>query len=211
MSKPLDVMFWQRVFACSGMYPAASIDGRWGPKSQTASDAFDAFFAKTATDLGTFDPRTEAAIHSLLPVAQLKARQFMNTARDKFKAGTVKILGGSRTYEEQDSLYAQGRDAPGRIVTNAKGGFSNHNFAIAWDVGVFVGGEYYDGSDRDPARARAEEQTYIGLSMIEKANVIGLEWGGDWHGITDNPHYQLATGKNLGTIRTMFESGQPFV
>ena len=27
-----------------------------------------------------------------------------------------------RTFEESDSLYAQGRTAPGEIVTNAKGG-----------------------------------------------------------------------------------------
>nr|WP_295770097.1 M15 family metallopeptidase [Rhodoferax sp.] len=41
-----------------------------------------------------------------------------------------------RSCAEQDALYAQGRTAPGNKVTNAKSGDSNHNFGIAFDIGV---------------------------------------------------------------------------
>ena len=40
---------------------------------------------------------------------------------------------GTRTYEEQNALYAQGRTAPGKIVTNARGGQGAHNFGLATD------------------------------------------------------------------------------
>ena len=44
------------------------------------------------------------------------------------------IVQDYRTYAQQDALYAKGRTAPGSIVTKARGGQSNHNFALAVDV-----------------------------------------------------------------------------
>jgi len=41
---------------------------------------------------------------------------------------TARIVQGLRTWAEQDALYAQGRTAPGKIVTNAKAGQSYHNY-----------------------------------------------------------------------------------
>lgn len=40
---------------------------------------------------------------------------------------------GFRTYGEQMELWSQGRTKPGKIVTNAKGGQSAHNFGLAID------------------------------------------------------------------------------
>ncbi|MCL6630685.1 MAG: M15 family metallopeptidase, partial [Armatimonadetes bacterium] len=45
----------------------------------------------------------------------------------------VKLVSGYRSQEEQDQLYAQGRTMPGKIVTNARGGYSWHNFGLAAD------------------------------------------------------------------------------
>src|SRR6266480_820794 len=73
-----------------------------------------------------FDPRSEKNIQTLVPKAQAKARAFLQGVRD---AGiNAKIIDGSRTFEEQDALFAIGRTKPGHVVTNARGGFSNHNF-----------------------------------------------------------------------------------
>ena len=41
---------------------------------------------------------------------------------------------GMRTFQEQAKLYFQGRTTPGKIVTNAKAGYSCHNYGIAVDV-----------------------------------------------------------------------------
>ncbi|MEO8506247.1 MAG: hypothetical protein ABI593_01300 [Betaproteobacteria bacterium] len=39
----------------------------------------------------------------------------------------------------QDAPYRQGRlGNPGPRVTNARDGQSNHNFGIAWDIGIFT-------------------------------------------------------------------------
>jgi len=43
----------------------------------------------------------------------------------------VDCFQGLRTIEQQDALYAQGRTKPGKVVTNAKGGQSYHNWGLA--------------------------------------------------------------------------------
>jgi peptidoglycan L-alanyl-D-glutamate endopeptidase CwlK len=88
------------------------------------------------------------------------------------------VVSGFRTYAEQDSLYAQGRTAPGSIVTHARAGYSNHNFGIAFDVGVFEGNTYLDDSPKYKA---------VGVLGTD----LGLEWGGNWKTIVDQPHFQL--------------------
>lgn len=59
-----------------------------------------------------------------------------------------------RTMGEQQSLYAQGRTAPGHIVTNAPPGQSAHNYGLALDfVPVVYGKPEWTG--KDPAWSHA--------------------------------------------------------
>jgi peptidoglycan L-alanyl-D-glutamate endopeptidase CwlK len=90
----------------------------------------------------------------------------------------IKVLSGLRTYDEQNDLYAQGRTKPGSIVTNACGSYSNHNFGVAFDIGVFEGSKYLDESPKYKA---------VGVLGTD----LGLEWGGNWKTIQDEPHFQL--------------------
>ena len=205
MSSPLfksDTLYIQRLLKSCGLY-TGKLDGSFGPLTAKAEDDFEKAFAAAAKKYGTFDLRTEGVIATLLPAAQIKARQFMNV---KPPAGlTVKLLSGTRTYAEQNALYAQGRTSKGNRVTNARGGSSNHNFGIAWDVGIFQGGLYYTG------RNAREEKAYADLSKAVKAANLGLEWGGDWKTIVDMPHYQLPTGKTVSAVRALFEAGKTYV
>lgn len=131
---------------------------------------------KPAQAIAPVDARSEAVIATLVPEAQPMARTLVQKAA---AAGiTIKIISGLRTYAEQNALYAQGRTAPGNKVTNAKGGFSNHNFGIAFDVGVFEGSKYMPESPKYKA---------VGALGVD----IGLEWGGNWKTIVDQPHFQL--------------------
>lgn len=186
MSAPFakaDVLFAQRLWSSAGFYTGA-LDGAWGPKTQAASDAFDNDYEKHKSDIGSFlDARTESVIYTLLPKAQICARQFMLAASTM--PFTVKLLSGTRTYAEQNALYAKGRTAGGAIVTNARGGQSNHNFGIAWDVGIFVDGVYYTGINK------RQNDAYGALAAKIKASAFEtpLEWGGDWISIKDAPHY----------------------
>lgn len=194
MSAPLDVLFRQRLLSCSGFY-AGAMDGQWGPNTDAADKAFHAESLKQQTIGGTFDPRTEAVIVTLLIQAQSKARDFMRVA-----GPTCKLTSGTRTYAEQDSLFAQRPK-----VTNARGSQSNHNFGIAWDAGLFLNGHYLTGA------TKAEEASYLAMVQTIKAHVTGLEYGADWKTILDVDHYQLATGKSLSQVRAAFEAGKPFV
>jgi len=125
---------------------------------------------------GTVDPRSEKNILTLNPRVQPYARSFIQKAA---AAGiTIKIISGLRTYAEQNALYAQGRTAPGSIVTNARGGYSNHNFGLAFDIGIFSGSKYLE-----------ESPLYAAVAPI--ALDLGLDWGGSWKILQDLPHYQL--------------------
>jgi peptidoglycan LD-endopeptidase CwlK len=42
------------------------------------------------------------------------------------------------------------------------------------------------------------------------AGIVGLEWGGNWTGFVDRPHFQLATGFFLTQVREKFDTGQPY-
>lgn len=194
MSKPIDVLFEQKILACSGFYTGA-LDGNWGPKSDAANDAFNAEFVRLRMLGGTFDLRTEAVIMTLLPKAQAKAREFMRVA-----GPTCKLLSGTRSYAEQDALFGQHPK-----VTNARGGQSNHCFGIAFDVGIFQNGHYLTGA------THTEEAAYSSLAVNIKAHISGLDWGGDWISFKDAPHYQMSTGKTLTQIRILFEKGNPYI
>lgn len=91
----------------------------------------------------------------------------------------IEVVQGLRTFAEQDALFALGRTKKGKIVTNARGGQSNHNYGLAVDVCPFLNGK--------PDWDNNTDFNAIGL-MGES---MGLEWGGHWKHITDKPHLQL--------------------
>lgn len=123
--------------------------------------------------------------------------------RDTFKAFieeaeaalgiTLRVVQGLRTIAEQNALYAQGRTKPGKIVTNAKGGSSLHNYGLAIDVGQLLNKAINWNFDYNLLRPFAKK--------------YGLTWGADWDGdgktkaegdkdehLVDMPHFQLTFG-----------------
>jgi peptidoglycan L-alanyl-D-glutamate endopeptidase CwlK len=191
-----DTLFTQRFLKGAGFYTAA-LDGIWGEKTDAAHRAFEERTREIAASYQTFDSRSERCIDSLQPKAQEVARVFLGKVRAS--GIDARIISGTRTYAEQNELYRKGRFGnPGPVVTNAEGGESNHNFGIAWDIGIFKGGAYLDDS---PLYDEAAE---VGLTP-------DLEWGGHWRSFKDKPHYQLATGLMLASVRNKFEDGQVIV
>ena len=115
---------------------------------------------------------------TLVPKAQVAARKFLAAVID---AGIdAKIISGNRTWAEQDALFAKRPQ-----VTKARGGFSNHNFGIAIDITIFKG-------SADPEQAKTpvfESPLYKVIGAL--GTDLGLEWGGNWTSIVDEPHFQL--------------------
>jgi len=184
----------QRTLKASGFDPGP-IDGEWGPKTEAAyqrsQKAHDNAQPSETNRLRTFDSRSEANIMALVSKAQVAARKFLAAVIDA--RINARIISGNRTWAEQDALFA--KRPP---VTRAKGGYSNHNFGIAWDIGIFEGGAYLP-----------ESSLYAQAGQIGRAQ--GLEWGGDWRSFKDEPHFNLKTGMTMTQLRSAFLKGEAYV
>jgi peptidoglycan L-alanyl-D-glutamate endopeptidase CwlK len=169
-------------------------DGVAGPKTwgtiyrSIVNGEKDADTHSTPADISVVDDRSEKAIATLLPQVRPYARALVQQCAAQGIA--IVITSGSRTYAEQDALYALGRDEPGPKVTNARGGYSNHNFGIAFDVTIFSNG-----------KPVWESPLYKVVGGIGRN--IGLSWGGDWVTINDEPHFEL----HPAWAKDMSESG----
>lgn len=151
------------------------------------------------------DSRSEKNIGTLHPRVRPFARALIEKAANQ---GTIiKVTSGTRTFAEQDALFAQRPK-----VTNAPGGFSNHNFGVAFDVTIFKGSS-------DPEKAKTpvfESPTYKALGAL--GTDLGLEWGGNWKKFPDEPHFQLRPAwaadmterDMLAELRRRKDSGKDF-
>jgi len=182
------------------------VDGKAGPETWSAIYAAivkpNIAATNAASLVSSVDPRSEGNIAKLLPEVQPIARALVQKAAAN--GIQIKVISGLRTYEEQDALYAKGRTEPGSKVTNARGGYSNHNFGIAFDIGVFAGAKYLTESPK---------YRQVGILGMD----LGLEWGGNWKTLVDEPHFQLrpawATNMTerdmLASLRDRVAAGEP--
>lgn len=103
------------------------------------------------------------------------------------KLGIVStVIGTLRSVEEQDRLYAQGRSAPGPVVTHARGGQSYHNFGLACDLMYSPPYSVWGDGLRD--------------AVEHVAVVAGLTWGGTWR-FLDEAHWEDRRRGCLATVR----------
>lgn len=128
----------------------------------------------------TADSRSEKNIATLHPNVQPYARALIEKAASQ--GIIIKVISGTRSFEEQAELYRKYK-AGGPLAAPA--GKSNHNYGLAFDIGVFKGSS-------DPELAKAyvpESAAYDGVGAL--AGEIGLSWGGNWKNKKDKPHYEL--------------------
>jgi len=96
------------------------------------------------------------------------------------------VICGHRSDAEQDRLYAQGRTAPGPIVTYKRGGESIHNTtpSRAIDLAPYRHRVIWDDEGLFHEMAGA-------LLYIAADRGVDLEWGGHWRNFKDMPHFQV--------------------
>ncbi|WP_404303595.1 M15 family metallopeptidase [Paenibacillus sp. DP01] len=111
----------------------------------------------------------------------------------------IVITQGLRTIDEQNGLYAQGRTKPGQIVTNARGGYSYHNFGVAIDFALLLP----DGKNVSWDMKRDGDGDGIADwdEVVEEAKRIGWNWGGDWRSFKDYPHFEMTFGLSTADYR----------
>ena len=201
------------------------VDGSPGPETWSAihlavvgNNAPDQIkSAETPTLVGEgkeADSRSEGNIATLLPRVRPFARALIEKAANQ--GIIIKVTSGTRSYAEQDALFAKGRTTPpigkSNIVTNARGGFSNHNFGLAFDVTIFTG-------STDPEKAKTpvfESPIYKAVGAL--GTELGLDWGGNWKTIVDEPHFELRPDwavdlgekEMLADLRDRKDSGKDF-
>ncbi|MDQ3748003.1 MAG: M15 family metallopeptidase [Acidobacteriota bacterium] len=104
------------------------------------------------------------------------------------------IVQGLRTFAEQDAIYAQGRSRKGKIVTNARGGQSNHCYGASVDF-LFI-------TDGIPDWT---EELYRNLG--DWTTKVGLDWGGRWRTYIDLPHCELPNLPNWRVMLPVYKKG----
>lgn len=172
-----------------------TVDGKPGSLTMAAviaALATNAPIGEPVTD--KVDDRSERMIATLLPRVQDIARQFILQCNANHIP--ARITSGYRTYDQQNALYEQGRTEPGNIVTGARGGYSWHNFAVAFDITLF-----------DPKGMPIwDSPLYKHAGDLGKS--LGLEWGGDWT-FEDDPHFQFNPKRlTLADARQLHDTGR---
>ncbi len=127
------------------------------------------------------------------------ARRIRQTAQRLSILGvpvTITRTGGIRTFDEQAAIYAQGRTTPGRIVTHAAPGLSNHNYGLAVDLVPLVNG-----------RPNWQVPLAVWLTMGAEGVNAGLNWGGNWTRFKDYPHFELPVGMSVQECLRIYNQG----
>ncbi|WP_127506612.1 M15 family metallopeptidase [Paenibacillus humicus] len=141
--------------------------------------------------------KSAAKLIGLLPVVAAAASALIERCYNR--GVPIVITQGLRTYAEQDALYAQGRTKPGAIVTNARGGYSNHNFGVAIDFALLLpdGNKCSWDTKRDDDRDGVADWNEV----VTEAKRLGFTWGGDWRTFTDLPHFEMTFGISTAAYR----------
>lgn len=127
-------------------------------------------------------------LSDLSPKVQLLAERFINECERQNI--TILVYCTYRSKEEQDELYAQGRTKPGKIVTNARGGDSFHQYGVAFDFVPMVAGK------------PAWNDTALYSKCGGIAESVGLEWSGRWSGkLKETAHCQYTEGKTIADFK----------
>jgi peptidoglycan L-alanyl-D-glutamate endopeptidase CwlK len=166
------------------------------------------------------DKITLDRIATLHPKIRQKVLDAYTYANNKLlgKGVRLRFAYTTRTFEEQNELYAQGRtklyDSTGKRlgkVTQAKGGQSIHNYHLAFDIVLLL--------DKD-GDGKFESATYEmldfdkdgksdWLEVVEYFKSKGFVWGGDWK-FKDKPHFEMTFGYTWRTLKMKYDSGKTF-
>ena len=144
----------------------------------------------------TGDLITDQRIQNLHPAIRINTLFFINSTNENAGNTKIRVSQGYRTFDEQNALYAQGRTKPGPVVTKAKGGFSSHNFGLAFDiVGITNGKIDY-------------QLNWNNLKIT--GNNMGFDWGGDWK-FKDMPHFENTFNYSMEELRSLKRNNRGYV
>lgn len=130
-----------------------------------------------------YSKRNNEELEMLHPLVRSKMLIIMQEA--EAQGLEILITDSLRTNAEQTKLYNQGRTTKGKVVTNAKAGYSFHNYGLAFDV-VPV--------NADKTLSYGNYDVYKKFADI--ATKHGFVWGDTWK-FKDTPHFEYTQGKPI--------------
>lgn len=116
-------------------------------------------------------------LSNVVPELKAKVEIFLEKTKD-IDGWQTFVTEGFRSAARQNWLYAQGRTRPGKIVTYAKAGQSDHGSGRAVDI-AFKRGK------------QASWSPALYAKVVPIAKEIGLKWGGEFPGFKDMPHFYI--------------------
>ena len=131
------------------------------------------------------------SLNELIPIVKQKVDEFIAVCNDN--GIDLLITSTYRDIESQDALYAQGRTTEGRIVTNARGGESFHNYRCAVDVVPLRDGK--------PVWGLGGIDGELWNKVGELGKSVGLDWAGEWHTFKEMAHFQFTNGHTLAQLK----------
>ena len=156
-----------------------------------------------AATLAALEAANEQILNSLARIDKRNKKIHLHPELRKKLAGLAEALAGRamealitdgfRSFADQDALFAQGRTKPGKIVTKARGGLSNHNYGMAIDMYPVVEGQVFT---EKPGGTKGERFEEIQQAIIDEAEGLGLTSGVHFGSLGDKPHVQLL-GENV--------------
>ena len=135
-------------------------------------------------------------LSDLHPHVRAMAGELLTRAHDAGVPLTVTFT--LRSLATQTALYARGRTCPGCIVTNARAGYSFHNYGLAVDVAPteLLALPHWGDTPEHQARTTA---LWNEVGAIGKR--LGFRWGGDFARLSDRPHFEWSGGLTLAQLR----------
>lgn len=147
------------------------------------------------------DPISIKRIKMLHPSLRSEAMDLFLKINREVLTGNAKmrVTCTHRSLSEQRALYDMGRSKSGKIVTNARAGYSYHNYGLALDWCLIVNDKYaswdmlgdYDGDKKADW-----------MEVVFAFKNSGWEWAGDWKGFREYCHFQKTFGN---TIKDLLE------
>lgn len=119
-------------------------------------------------------------IRLLAPIVQDRLKEALLLCADKYL--DVAVFEGWRSPARQNTLFAQGRSAPGKIVTQARAWGSYHQFGLAFDLAFIHQGQWRWDGDWDEVR-----QVFKGCGFESLAPI-------------ENAHFQLTAGLAIHSV-----------
>lgn len=126
------------------------------------------------------DSISEIRLNEVHPILAQKIRIMADALIQQEPSIIIRVTQGMRTWDEQQALYDKGRITPGPIVTEARPGYSYHQYGLAVDVVPLM-----------PLGPNWNVTDPVWQKIVAAGLDQGLVSGSAWKTFKDWPHFQL--------------------